>query len=240
MTKEKFRFDILTLFPNFFKDPLNSSLLGKAIKNKLIKVKIHNIRDFGVGKHRKVDDRPFGGGPGMVLKPDVLANSLSCVITSTTVGIKPHIIMLDPSGVPLNQKKAQQLSRKRHLILICGHYEGVDERFKEKYVDEEISIGDYVLSGGEPAALVVIDSISRLIPGFLNKEESTKEESFQEIEIKGKKLKLLDYPAYTRPEIFEGQQVPKTLLKGNHSKIKEWRLEQSLKRTRSKRPDLNK
>lgn len=241
MTKEKFRFDILTLFPNFFNSPLNSSLLGKAIKNNLIKVKIHNIRDFGIGKHRKVDDRPFGGGPGMVLKPDVLANSLNNVVTSTTtIGIRPHIIMLDPSGVPLNQKEAQRLSRKRHLILICGHYEGVDERFKEKYIDEEISIGDYVLSGGEPAALVIIDSVSRLIPGLLNKKESTEEESFAEVEIKGKKLKLLDYPVYTRPEIFEGQKIPETLLKGHHSKIKNWRLEQSLKRTKSKRPDLNK
>lgn len=239
MVKEKIRFDILTIFPDFFKNPLKSSLLGKAINTNLIAVNIYNIRDFGVGKHKKVDDRPFGGGPGMVLKPDVLANSLNFMLKSVETK-RSYIVMLDPTGTPLNQEKLQQLAKKRRVTLVCGHYEGVDQRFKEKYVDEEISIGDYILSGGEPAALVLIDGVSRLIPGFLNKKESTQEESFREVEIKGKKLKLLDHPVYTRPEIFEGERVPKTLLKGNHSKIKEWRLEQSLKRTRSKRPDLNK
>lgn len=239
MVKEKIRFDILTIFPDFFKNPLKSSLLGKAINNNLIAVNIYNIRDFGVGKHKKVDDRPFGGGPGMVLKPDVLANSLNFMLKSVETK-RSYIVMLDPTGTPLNQEKLQQLAKKRRVTLVCGHYEGVDQRFKEKYVDEEISIGDYILSGGEPAALVLIDGVSRLIPGFLNKKESTQEESFREVEIKGKKLKLLDHPVYTRPEIFEGERVPKTLLKGNHSKIKEWRLDQSLKRTRSKRPDLNK
>ena len=239
MAKEKIRFDILTLFPDYFKDPLQSSLLGKAINRNLVKIYIHNIRDFGIGKHKRVDDRPFGGGPGMVLKPDVLANALSSVIKSAP-NKKPYIVMLDPTGTPLNQEKVWQLAKKRRVTLICGHYEGVDLRFKKKYVAEEISIGDYVLSGGEPAALVVIDAISRLIPGFLNKEESAQEESFREVEIKGKKLKLLDYPVYTRPEIFEGERVPKTLLQGNHPKIKKWRLDQSLKITRSKRPDLNK
>lgn len=239
MVKEKIRFDILTIFPDFFKNPLKSSLLGKAINTNLIAVNIYNIRDFGVGKHKKVDDRPFGGGPGMVLKPDVLANSLNFMLKSVETK-RSYIVMLDPTGTPLNQEKLQQLAKKRRVTLVCGHYEGVDQRFKEKYVDEEISIGDYILSGGEPAALVLIDGVSRLIPGFLNKKESTQEESFREVEIKGKKLKLLDHPVYTRPEIFEGERVPETLLKGDHSKIKDWRLEQSLKRTRSKRPDLNK
>ncbi len=241
MSKEIYRFDILTLFPDFFKDPLNSSLLGKAINTGLIKVSTHNIRDFATGKHKKVDDRPFGGGPGMVLKADVLTDSLKNVVhQSKNSNTTPHIVMLDPSGIPLNQKKVGELAAKRHLILICGRYEGVDERFKKRYIDEEISIGDYVLSGGEPAALVVIDSISRLLPGFLSKEESTKQESFQVTVVGGKKQQLLDYPVYTRPEIFEGERIPEVLKGGNHANIKAWRLKQSILKTKTKRPDLNK
>jgi len=241
MTRAKLRFDILTLFPNFFKTPLEESLLGKAIKSGLIDVETHNIRDFGTGKHKAVDDRPFGGGPGMVLKPDVLASSLkSAVKESKNQNTSPYIVMLDPAGTPLTQRKVAELAKKRHIILICGHYEGVDERFKRKYVDEEISIGDYVLSGGEPAALVIIDSASRLIPDFMNKEESANQESFQFTKIEGKKLQLLDYPVYTRPEIFEGEAVPKELIGGNHDEIKNWRLQESVKKTRIKRPDLSK
>jgi tRNA (guanine37-N1)-methyltransferase len=235
------RFDILTLFPEFFKNPLSYSLLGKAIEKKIVDVHLHDIRESGIGKHKTVDDRPFGGGPGMVLKPDVLAKSLkSAIKTAQDMGVKekPLVVLLDPAGKRLNQDKVRLFAKKKWLILICGHYEGVDERFKEVFVDEEVSIGDYVLSGGEVAALVVIEGVSRLLPGFLGKSESIQNESFSRLKLAGKEFALLDYPAYTRPESFKGKAAPEILLSGNHEQIKKWRLEKAFERTKKRRPDL--
>ena len=208
MSLPKLYFDILTLFPNFFHSPLRTSLVSKAIKDKLIHVAIHDIRQFGIGTHKQVDDRPFGGGPGMVLKPDVLELALKNVLAqrrSRGLRVKPKVILLDPTGTTFNQEKAEVLSKKKWLILICGHYEGVDERFKDLLVDEQISIGDYVLSGGEVAALVVLESISRLLPGFVGEVASTLSESFSKVKLNGKSRRLLDYPVYTRPENFKGE-----------------------------------
>jgi len=232
------RIDILTLFPGFFKSPFATSLISKAIAKKILGIRIHDIRKAGVGTHRQVDDRPFGGGPGMVLKPDVLAASLKNAAEDKTAKDTPYVILLDPAGTPFNQEVAKKLSQRKRLVLICGHYEGVDERFKEFFVDEEISIGDYILSGGETAALVVVDAISRLIPGFLGKEESAVFESFSKHKVSGKEICLLDYPVYTRPEIFAGKKVPKTLLSGNHAAIEKWRLTAAIEKTKNKRPDL--
>ena len=182
MARKSLQIDILTLFPNFFSSPLSISLIEKAIRKNILRVGIHDIRESGTGKHKQVDDRPFGGGPGMVLKPDVLADALKKTTEKGTKktdhGEKPLVILLDPAGETFNQETARRLSKKNWLVLICGHYEGVDERFKQLFVDSEISIGDYVLSGGEPAALVVLDCVARLLPGFLAKEESTILESF--------------------------------------------------------------
>ncbi len=241
MAQKKIQFDILTLFPKFFKSPLSTSLISKALKKGVIGINLHNIREHGVGKRRQVDDRPFGGGPGMVLKPDVLERSLQSVTSATPKhpeGYKPYIVLLDPTGKVYNQEKAQKLSKKRWLIFICGHYEGVDERFKELFIDEEISIGDYILGGGEPAALVLIDSISRLIPGFLGEKQSLDTESFSSAGVNGQKVKLLDYPVYTRPEEFAGKKVPQVLLSGDHAKISKWRLNKQIEETKRKRPDL--
>lgn len=217
------KFDVLTLFPEMF-DVLNYSIIGKAIENKLIDVNITNIRDFSKNKHKKVDDTPYGGGAGMVIRPDVVMDSYNSVKTE-----KSKVIYLSPQGKTLNQKKVEELSKCSHLILLCGHYEGIDQRVIDKIVDEEISIGDYVLTGGEIPALVLIDSISRYIDGVISKD-SVKEESFSQ--------GMLEYPQYTRPEIFEGEKVPEVLLSGHHANIEKWRKEQSLKITKSKRPDL--
>lgn len=241
MSRPKLYFDILTLFPNFFHSPLRTSLVSKAIKNKLIHVTVHDIRQFGIGTHKQVDDRPFGGGPGMVLKPDVLELALKNVLAqgrTRGLRVKPKVILLDPTGASFNQEKAEVFSKKRWFILICGHYEGVDERFKDLFVDEQISIGDYVLSGGETAALVVIEGVSRLLPGFVGEAESTLSESFTEVKLNGKVSRLLDYPVYTRPEGFKGRQVPKILLSGNHGAIENWRMEKRVEKTRKIRPDL--
>ena len=217
------KFDVLTLFPEMF-DVLNYSIIGKAIENKLIDVNITNIRDFSKNKHKKVDDTPYGGGAGMVIRPDVVMDSYNSVKTE-----KSKVIYLSPQGKTLNQKKVEELSKCSHLILLCGHYEGIDQRVIDKIVDEEISIGDYVLTGGEIPALVLIDSISRYIDGVISKD-SIKEESFSQ--------GMLEYPQYTRPESFEGEKVPEVLLSGHHANIEKWRKEQSLKITKNKRPDL--
>jgi tRNA (guanine37-N1)-methyltransferase len=230
------RFDIITLFPSFYTSPLSVSLLGKAIEKNLIEVALHNLRESGTGAHKQVDDRPFGGGPGMVLKPDVLSRCLRLVLAQ--VGKSAHVILLDPAGKVFDQKKADSLAKKKNIVLICGHYEGVDERFKEQHVSEEISVGDYILSGGEAASLIILESISRLIPGFLGKEESIITESFSSAKVDGKNQKLLDYPVYTRPLAFEGKSVPKILLSGNHAEIENWRLEKRIEGTKKRRPDL--
>jgi len=232
----KIIFDVVTLFPNFFDSPLETSLLKKGIEKNLLKITLHNLRNWGKGRNKQVDDRPFGGGPGMVLKPDVLASCLKEILKKGD--IKPYVIVLDPVGTKYDQEKAVALSKKRRLVLVCGHYEGIDERFKNLYADEEISIGDYILSGGETAALVIIETISRQIPGFLGKDESSVSESFSKIDIGGKKVTLLDYPTYTRPKSFENQKVPEVLISGNHGKIAKWRKEKTIEKTKRKRPDL--
>ena len=217
------RFDILTLFPSMF-DILNESILGRAQEKNLIDINVVNIRDFSKDKHNKVDDTPYGGGAGMVMRADVVYDCYNSVKTDDS-----KVIFLSPQGKTLNQDKVKELSKEKHLILLCGHYEGIDQRVIEKIVDEEISIGDYVLTGGELPAMVLVDSVSRYVEGVLNKE-SIQEESFTD--------NLLEYPQYTRPEVFLGEKVPEVLLTGHHQNIEKWRKEQAIKITRRKRPDL--
>ena len=217
------KFDVLTLFPEMF-DILKQSIIGKAQEKELIDINLVNIRDFSKDKHKKVDDTPYGGGAGMVMMPDVVDRAYQSVKTTES-----KVIYMSPQGKTLNQKKVEDLAKEKHLIILCGHYEGIDQRVLDKIVDEEISIGDYVLTGGEIPAMVLIDSVSRYIEGVL-KEDSIKEESFSN--------GLLEYPQYTRPEIFDGEKVPEILLSGHHEKINEWRKQKSLEITRQKRPDL--
>ena len=217
------QFDVLTLFPEMF-NILNESIIGRAQEKELININLVNIRDFSKDKHKKVDDTPYGGGAGMVMQADVVYDAYKSVAND-----KAKVIYLTPQGKKLNQKKVEELSKEKHLILLCGHYEGIDQRVIDKIVDEEISIGDYVLTGGEIPAMVLIDSVSRYVKGVL-KDDSIKEESFSN--------NLLEYPQYTRPEVFEGQSVPEILLTGNHKEIDKWRKEQSLKMTLKKRPDI--
>ena len=222
------QFDVLTLFPEMF-NILNESIIGRAKEKGLINVNLINIRDFSKNKHKKVDDTPYGGGAGMVIQPDVVYDAYKSAITNNEKSEKTRVIYMSPQGKKLDQQKVEELSKQEHLILLCGHYEGIDQRVLDSIVDEEISIGDYVLTGGELPAMVLIDSVSRYVEGVL-KDGSTTEESFSQ--------GLLEYPQYTRPEIFEGQQVPEVLRSGNHQMIDKWRREQSLKRTLEKRPDL--
>ena len=217
------KFDILTLFPEMF-EPLNQSIIGRAIKNNLIEINLINIRDFSKNKHKKVDDTPFGGGAGMVIKPDVVYDAYKSIENKDT-----KVIYMSPQGKKLNQSKVEELSKQEHLIILCGHYEGIDQRVLDKIVDEEISIGDYVLTGGEIPAMVLIDSVSRYKEGVLSKE-SIEEESFSS--------GILEYPQYTRPEVFEGVKVPEVLISGNHQNIDKWRKEEALRITSIKRPDL--
>ena len=217
------KFDVLTLFPEMF-EILNQSIIGKAIEKELININLINIRDFSKDKHKKVDDTPYGGGAGMVMKPDVVYDAYQSIKDRNA-----KVIYMSPQGKPLNQKKVEELSKENHLIILCGHYEGIDQRVLDKIVDEEISIGDYVLTGGEIPAIVLIDSVSRYVEGVL-KEESIKEESFSN--------GLLEYPQYTRPEVFEGMKVPEVLLSGHHENIEKWRKEKSLEMTKKKRPDI--
>ncbi len=217
------KFDVLTLFPEMF-DCLNQSIIGRATEKELIDIKLVNIRDFSNNKHKKVDDTPYGGGSGMVMMPDVVYRAFQSVESE-----KAKVIYMSPQGKTLDQKKVEDLAKQEHLIILCGHYEGIDQRVLDKIVDEEISIGDYVLTGGEIPAMVLIDSVSRYVKGVLN-EESVKEESFSN--------GLLEYPQYTRPEVFEGEKVPNILLSGNHQNIEKWRKEKSFETTKKKRPDL--
>ena len=221
------KFDVLTLFPELFVSPLQASILGKAVEKGLIETQIVNIRDFAFDKHQVVDDPPYGGGQGMVMKVEPMARAIESLKSGDP---SAWTIYLTPQGVPFNQERAKALSAKAHLILVCGRYEGVDERVRELFVDEEVSIGDYVLTGGELAALVVMDAVSRLVPGVLGSEQSAEEDSFSN--------SLLEYPHYTRPFDFRGHCVPDVLLSGNHGKIALWRRRETLKRTLSRRPDL--
>ena len=217
------KFDVLTLFPEMF-ETLTKSITGKAIEKELININLINIRDFSKDKHKKVDDTPYGGGAGMVMRADVVYDAYKSVQNENA-----KVIYLTPQGKKLDQKKVEDLSKQGHLIILCGHYEGIDQRVLDKIVDEEISIGDYVLTGGEIPAMVLIDSVSRYVEGVLS-EGSTNEESFSQ--------GLLEYPQYTRPETFEGVKVPEILLSGHHENIKKWREEKSLENTKLKRPDL--
>ena len=217
------KFDVLTLFPEMFKS-LEESIIGKAKEKNLIDINLINIRDFSKDKHKKVDDTPYGGGAGMVMKADVVYDAFKSIKQDNA-----KVIYLTPQGKTLNQKKVEELSKESHLILLCGHYEGIDQRVIDKIVDEEISIGDYVLTGGEIPAMVLIDSVSRYIEGVLSKD-STKEESFSN--------GMLEYPQYTRPEVFENEKVPEILLTGHQENIEKWRRKKAIEITYKKRPDL--
>ena len=220
-----FQAQVFTLYPEVFPGPLSKGLYGKAMTNKLWNLSVINIRDAATDKHKTVDDTPYGGGTGMLLKADVLANALDQKVKKGE-----RVFYLSPKGKKFDQKLAQDLSKEKSISLICGHFEGVDERVLTTRNIEEISIGDYVLSGGETAALVVLDSILRLLPGVLGNDKSSLDESFEN--------GLLEYPQYTKPQIWEEKSVPEVLLSGDHSKIKDWRLSQSEAITRDRRPDL--
>ena len=217
------KFDVLTLFPEMF-EPLRQSIIGRAEEKKLIDINLINIRDFSKDKHKKVDDTPYGGGAGMIMRADVVYEAYKSINDKDA-----KVIYLTPQGKVLNQKKVENLSKEKHLILLCGHYEGIDQRVIDKIVDEEISIGDYVLTGGEIPAMVLIDSVSRYVDGVLS-EDSTSEESFSQ--------GILEYPQYTRPETFENIKVPEILQSGHHENINKWRRCQALKNTYKKRPEL--
>lgn len=218
------RFDVLTLFPEMY-EPLKASILGKAQETKKIDINVINIRDFSKDKHKKVDDTPYGGGAGMVIRPDAVYDAYQAIEGKENA----RVIYLSPQGTTLNQKKVEQLAKQQHLILLCGHYEGIDQRVLDEIVDEEISIGDYVLTGGELPSMVLIDSVSRYVEGVLT-QESIQEESFSN--------GLLEYPQYTRPETFLEKKVPEVLLSGHHENIRKWRLKQAREITKQKRPDL--
>ncbi len=231
----KLIFDIITIFPEMFKSVFSESIIKRAIKKKKIEINIFNLRDFSSDKHKKVDDKPYGGGAGMVMKPEPIFRAIEYVKSERAIFMgganqKSKVILLTPQGERLTQGLANKLSKLRHLILICGHYEGVDERVRKYLVDLEISIGDYVLTGGEIPAMVLVDCITRLIPGVLGEKESLTFESFQG--------NLLEYPQYTRPKAYRGLKVPEVLLSGNHKRIEKWKRHQALKITKQKRPDL--
>ncbi len=220
-------FDIITIFPGYFSSPLEEGVLGKAIEQGLIKVRPVNLRDFTTDRHKTTDDRPYGGGAGMVMTPGPLAKAISFLKERDS---RAKVILLSPRGEVFSHEVAVRLSRLSHVILVCGRYEGIDERVIEKMVDQELSIGDYVLSGGEPAAIVVVDAVSRLVPGVLGCEDSAMADSFSD--------GLLEYPHYTRPRQFMGLSVPEVLLSGDHGNIARWRRQQALRLTLERRPDL--
>ena len=222
------RIDILTLFPQVFESPLSCSILKRAQDNGLIEIILTDIRDFSTDNYRKVDDKPYGGGPGMVMMPGPVFDCLEHIRKLSPD--KGRLILLSPQGQKFDQAKAVELSKEKRLILIAGKYEGFDERIRTGLGTEQISIGDYVLNGGELAAMVIIDAVARLLPGALGDEDSAKNDSFSE--------GLLEYPQYTRPEVFRGMKVPDILLSGDHAKIAEWRQQKALERTKKWRPDI--
>lgn len=223
------RIDILTLFPKMFSSVISETMLKRAQEKKKVKIQIHDLRLFAKDRHRTCDDRPFGGGPGMVLKPEPLDDAIKSIVKRRK-RTNVHIVFVTPQGKPFSQGAAQRLSQEENLLIICGRYEGVDERIRQLWVDEEISIGDYVLTGGEIPAMVIMDALARLVPGVMGNADSKNFESFTQ--------NLLEYPQYTRPETFRGLSVPHVLTKGNHKKIAQWRQTKSLERTRRRRPDL--
>jgi tRNA (guanine37-N1)-methyltransferase len=222
------QFNVITLFPQMFDALTQSGITGRAFENKIFDLKCWNPRDFTTDNHKTVDDRPYGGGPGMVMLVEPLEKAINKI--KNAVGVQTKVIHLSPSGKALNHKKVMQMAQEEKLILLASRYEGVDQRLIDTLVDEEISIGDYVLSGGEIPAMALMDAVIRQLPGALGDKDSAIEDSFVD--------DLLDYPHYTRPEEYQGKRVPEVLLSGNHAKIKEWRLKQSLALTRAKRPDL--
>lgn len=220
-------FDVITIFPKMFDSPLDESIIKKAREKGLVTISVHDLRDYAEGKHRVTDDYPYGGGEGMVMKADPIVKAIKAVKNKKK---DARTVLLTPQGEILNQAVIKELSEEKNLIIICGRYEGVDERIRLHYVDKEISIGDYVLTGGELPAMVLIDAIARLIPGVVGNEDSVKNDSFYS--------SLLDYPQYTRPPEIEGKTVPEVLLSGDHEKIRIWRRKEALKQTLKKRPDL--
>lgn len=222
------RIDILTLFPEMLEGVFSTSIIGRALQKGLVELHYHNIRDFSENKHRKVDDYPYGGGLGMVMQCQPVFSAVDFV--KSELGAKPLTILMSPQGRVFDQEKARELSRLNSILLICGHYEGMDERITQALVDEELSIGDFVLTGGEIAAMAVVDAVCRLVPGVLKDDASHMIESFTE--------GLLEFPQYTRPPEFMGMEVPQVLLSGHHENIEKWRRQESLKRTCEKRPEL--
>lgn len=223
--------DVLTIFPKMFDAVLGESIIKRAREKKVIEIDVIDLRLFSKDKHKKVDDKPFGGGPGMVMNAGPFFEAINYIRKRVKdERLKARVVLMSPKGPTFDHKMAKKLSKYEHMILLCGHYEGIDERVREHLIDEEISIGDYVLTGGELPAMVVIDAVARFLPGVLGNEDSHKDESFS----KG----LLEYPQYTRPADYKGLKVPESLLSGDHEKIKKWRSEESLKETKKKRPDL--
>ncbi len=227
MKRKSLNIDVVTLFPQFFTSPLSESIVKIAQNKRFVKINIHNLRDYTHDLHKTCDDKPFGGGPGMVMKPEPIFECIEKILIKHP---RRRVIYLTPQGKPLYQKKLKELSRLNGFILLCGHYEGMDQRVREHLVDEEISIGDYVLTGGEAAALCLIDGVVRLIPGVLGNKESLRHESFQG--------HYLDYPHYTRPRKFRTYTVPEVLASGNHRAVDEWRRTKAIENTRKKRKDL--
>ena len=221
------KIDVLTLFPAMFAGPLDESIVQRARTNGVLELTVHNLRDYTHDRHKTVDDRPFGGGPGMLLKPEPIFEAVESLAREKT-----RVILLSPAGRKFNQAIARELAQAEHLLLICGSYEGFDERIREQMADDELSIGDYVLTNGALPAMVIIDAVTRLLPGVLGDDESSRDESFSQ--------DLLEYPHYTRPAEFRGMKVPEVLLSGNHAEIAKWRAEQARLRTAERRPDLMK
>lgn len=222
------RFHILTLFPEMVLDGLNTSIIGRAIEAGLLEINAVNIRDYSTNKHMKVDDYPYGGGAGLVMQPEPVYRAYEDL--TKDMKKKPRVVYLTPQGTTFHQEMAKELAKEEELVFLCGHYEGIDERVLEEIVTDYVSIGDYVLTGGELPAMVMIDSISRLVPGVLHNDDSAGDESFEN--------GLLEYPQYTRPPVFLDKEVPEVLLSGHHENIRKWRHEQSVKRTKERRPDL--
>jgi tRNA (guanine37-N1)-methyltransferase len=219
------KIDVLTLFPSMFAGPLDESIIKRAREAGRLDLAIHNLRDYAHSRHKTVDDRPFGGGPGMLLKPEPIFEAVEDLARENT-----EVILLSPSGRQFSQAIARELAGREHLLLVSGHYEGFDERVREQLADDELSIGDYVLTNGALPVMVIIDAVTRLLPGVLGDEESASQDSFSN--------GLLEYPQYTRPAEFRGMKVPEILLSGNHAQIAQWRAEQSKQRTKERRPDL--
>ena len=224
--RDTMKIDVLTLFPAMFAGPLDESIVQRAREKGVLELAVHNLRDYTHDRHKTVDDRPFGGGPGMLLKPEPVFEAIESLKQERT-----RVILMSPAGRKFDQAAARELSGHGHLLLVCGSYEGFDERIREHVADDELSIGDYVLTNGALPAMVVIDAVTRLLPGVLGDDESSRDESFSE--------NLLEYPHYTRPADFRGIKVPEVLLSGNHAEIAKWRAEQARRRTKERRPDLS-